>query len=71
MNIPQAEADKLIVQGKGSMMDKLPYIMSSVSCVIVVIIIIYMFATGKKEKAKSFAKGAVGALGQLSTSMTR
>jgi ribosomal protein S7 len=71
MNIPQAEADKRIVQGKGTLMDKLPYITSLVSSVIILIVIIYMVATGKKNKAKSIAKGAFGAMGELSKAMTK
>ena len=61
----QQQRDQRIVEGKGTLMDKLPYILSITSCVLCIIAVIFMLATGRKNQAKSIAKGAFSAMGAL------
>ena len=55
----EQQRDKRIVEGKGTFMDKLPYILSIISCVVCIIAMVFMLATGRTNKAKSIASGAL------------
>ena len=57
----EQQRDKRIIEGKGTFMDKLPYTVSIISCVLCIIAVIFMLATGRKNQAKSIASGALSA----------
>lgn len=63
------ERDTRIAQGKGTMADKLPFIVCMISCVCSCLIVLYILATGGKNKAKSAAAGFAGTMGTMLSAM--
>lgn len=63
------ERDQRIAQGKGTMADKIPFIISGVSCLCSCLVVVFMFATGRKNQAKMYASNFAGAMGTMMSSM--
>lgn len=63
------ERDKRIAQGKGTLADKLPFILCMISCACSCLIVLYILATGGKNKAKEAAAGFAGTMGTFMTAI--